>query len=191
MIINGLVAESAAIASLYLLPKDWASSRRIHYSRGVAARAIDPRARRVDTDEGTALPYDRLVLATGARSRVPPIDGFGLPGSFVLRTIDDAVAIQQHVRRERCRTAVIVGVELLDGQVLEADLCLVATGIEPDTALAAAAGLAVGRGVIVDDRLLTSDPHVFAVGDLAEHRGRVYGLWTAGVEQATVAAVNV
>ena len=59
------------------------------------------------------MPYDRLVIATGARPFVPPIDGFGAEGCFVLRTIDDAVQIQQHIRRRRCRTAVVVGGGLL------------------------------------------------------------------------------
>src|SRR2546430_13161189 len=51
---------------------------------------IDPGAQEVVTEDGKSLPYDRLVLATGSHSMVPPIEGFGMPGSFVLRTIDDA-----------------------------------------------------------------------------------------------------
>ena len=41
---------------------------------------------------------------------------------------------------------------------------------------------------MVDDRMRTSDPAIFAAGDVAEHRGRVHGLWPAAVEQAEVAA---
>ena len=61
--------------------------------RGVAATSIDRGARTVELDDGTALGYDHLVLATGARAFVPPIDG--LDGDepprhvHVLRTIDD------------------------------------------------------------------------------------------------------
>ena len=51
--------------------------------------------------DGVRVPYDRVVVATGARPLVPPIEGFGVDGSFVLRTIDDAVQIQQHIRRHR------------------------------------------------------------------------------------------
>ena len=49
-----------------------------------------------------------------------------------------------------------------DGRELPADLLVMATGVRPNTALARAAGLAVGRGVLVDDPMMTSDPHVFA-----------------------------
>jgi nitrite reductase (NADH) large subunit len=79
---------------------------------------------------------------------------------------------------------------LTDGRELPADVFLLAAGIVPETKLAAAAGLRVERGVVVDAQLRTSDPDVFAVGDLAEFDGRVLGLWPAAVEQAEVAAEN-
>ncbi len=78
-----------------------------------------------------------------------------------------------------------------DGRSLTADLLLIATGITPATELALDAGLEVDRGVVVDDALRTSDPAIFAVGDVAQHRHRVLGLWPASVEQARVAAENV
>lgn len=111
--ITRLVSESVSIESLYLNRHDWADSRRIDYRRGVAVTAIDRANREVALADGGCLSYDRVVIATGATPLVPPIDGFGAEGSFVLRTIDDAVQIQQHVRRRRCRTAVIVGAGLL------------------------------------------------------------------------------
>jgi NAD(P)H-nitrite reductase large subunit len=64
----------------------------------------------------------------------------------------------------------------------------VCAGITPNTELAREAGLDVGRGVAVDDMMRTSDHRIFAAGDVAEHRGRVHGLWPAAVEQAEVAA---
>jgi NAD(P)H-nitrite reductase large subunit len=75
-----------------------------------------------------------------------------------------------------------------DGRALPADMLLVCAGITPNTELAAEAGLEVGRGVRVDDGMRTSDPSIFAAGDIAEHRGHVHGLWPAAVEQAEVAA---
>jgi ferredoxin-nitrate reductase len=67
---------------------------------------------------------------------------------------------------------------VLDGrEALPAELVVVATGIRPDVALAAAAGLEVRRGIVVDDALRASAPNVWAVGECAEHRGVVHGLW--------------
>jgi nitrite reductase (NADH) large subunit len=260
MAITRLVSESVSIDSLYLNRRDWAESRRIDYRRGVAATVVDRANAEVETETGERFPYDRLVLATGARPFVPPIEGFGVAGSFALRTIDDAVQIQQHIRGRRCDTAVIVGagllgleaayniaqlgvhvvvldrgpwplsrqldehggallwqmlhdlgieilplseargvldgygvsgVELLDGSTITAQLALVSTGIEPNAQLARAAGLEVAVGVSVDDGMRTSDPHVFAVGDVADHGGRSHGLWPASVEQANVAVQNM
>ena len=111
--IGKLVSESTAIDKLYLMPRDWASARRIRYLRGISATAIDRAKQEVRTDQGESIPYDRLLLATGAQSFVPEIEGFGLEGTFVLRTIDDAVQVQQYIRRRSCRRALIIGGGLL------------------------------------------------------------------------------
>lgn len=59
---------------------------------------------------------------------------------------------------------------LTDGTRLPADVVLAAIGVLPDTRLAAEAGLAVDNGILVDERLATADPHVFAAGDCARFR---------------------
>jgi NADPH-dependent 2,4-dienoyl-CoA reductase/sulfur reductase-like enzyme len=75
--------------------------------------AIDPAARVVavqdDTGEVKRLPYDRLVIGTGAVSTVPPIDGLGLPGVYRLRWMEDGFAVQRHLGEEGPQSAVIVG----------------------------------------------------------------------------------
>lgn len=77
---------------------------------------------------------------------------------------------------------------LKDGSVIPADLVVMSVGIKPSTALAQACGLAVGRGITVDDRMTTSDPAIFALGECAEHRGIAYGLVEPAYEQAEVLA---
>ena len=84
----------------------------------------------------------------------------------------------------------VSGVQLEDGSKRDADLVVVCAGISPNVDLARDAGLKVNRGVVVDDGMRTSDPSVYAAGDVAEHAGRLYGLWPAAVEQAEVAAIN-
>jgi NAD(P)H-nitrite reductase large subunit len=102
-----------------------------------------------------------------------------------IRVIAETTACQL-VGGDRVRRVVCA-----DGLCLDAGLCLVAAGIAPNTELAAAAGLAVRRGVVVDGRLRTSDPHVYAAGDVAEHAGQIAGLWQASIEQARLAAINL
>ncbi|MDR3506571.1 MAG: nitrite reductase large subunit NirB [Caulobacteraceae bacterium] len=70
----------------------------------------------------------------------------------------------------------VSGLQLKDGRVLPCNLLVMAVGIRPNAALARAAELAVGRGVVVDDQMRTCDPAVFAIGECAEHRGIAYGL---------------
>ncbi|MCB2014509.1 MAG: nitrite reductase large subunit NirB [Sphingobium sp.] len=79
-------------------------------------------------------------------------------------------------------TAEIVGdgkveaVRLKDGTEIPADIVVMAVGIRPNVALAKEAGLAVGRGIQVDDDMVTSDADILAVGECVEHDGNVYGL---------------
>jgi NAD(P)H-nitrite reductase large subunit len=53
-----------------------------------------------------------------------------------------------------------------------------------------AAGIKVKRGIVVDDRMQTSAPGIYAAGDVAEHDGRVLGLWPIAAKQGEVAALN-
>jgi nitrite reductase [NAD(P)H] large subunit len=100
-------------------------------------------------------------------------------GARVLRTELETMGMQVVMPAE---TASILGngrveaIELRDGRILDADLVVVACGIRPATALARECGLAVQRGIVVDDRMQTSDPAIFAVGECTEHRGVLYGI---------------
>jgi nitrite reductase (NADH) large subunit len=82
----------------------------------------------------------------------------------------------------------VEGVELTDGRRLDADAVIFAAGIRPNIALAKEAGIAVNRGVVVDDHLQTAATDIFALGECAEHRGICYGLVEPAYEQARVLA---
>ncbi|MGR4879140.1 NAD(P)/FAD-dependent oxidoreductase [Streptomyces sp. LARHCF249] len=239
--------------------------------RGVRAVRIDRADRTVHCDDGAALAYDTLVLATGSNPVLPPLRGLFEPegrelpdGVHAFRTMDDCLALSEAVRpgvravvigggllgvsaaralaargaqvvlaqqserlmerqlnadasallathltdlgieiHTECRVRglsvsaaaprptarrKVTGVELADGYRLDADLVVLACGVRPRTGLAQAAGLDVRKGVVVDDRLRTSDPRIHAIGDCAEHAGQVYGLAGAALEQAEVLA---
>ncbi|MEI6213699.1 MAG: FAD-dependent oxidoreductase [Desulfuromonadales bacterium] len=84
----------------------------------------------------------------------------------------------------------VQGVVLENGQLLPADLVIITVGVRPNSYLARQAGLTVHRGIVVDDRMFTSDPHILAAGDVTEHRGALYGIWPAGYAQGAVAGCN-
>jgi nitrite reductase (NADH) large subunit len=85
----------------------------------------------------------------------------------------------------------VSGVRLKDGRKIPADLVVMAVGVRPNSDLAHASGLAVARGVVVDDAMRTSDPHIFAVGECVEHRGLCYGLVAPLYDMAKVLADNL
>ncbi|MFI9722143.1 NAD(P)/FAD-dependent oxidoreductase [Streptomyces sp. NPDC052396] len=88
-------------------------------------------------------------------------------------------------------TGRVTAVELADGRRLETDLVVLACGVRPRTGLARAAGLRVRQGIVVDDRLATSAPGVYAIGDCAEHRGVVHGLAGPAWAQADALAARL
>jgi nitrite reductase (NADH) large subunit len=257
--ISRLVYGRSAMQGLYLLPEQWYDEHQIIAWLNTVVSRIDPGSKRVFLATGDTLPYDRLILAMGSNSALPPVEGFGRPGSFVLRSASDAMLIRAYAQEHGCRDAVVAGGGLLgleaghslhelglrvtvlergarllskqidehcselvhghfarigmqvlyraesegltgedrvrgivlkDGRTLRCDVFLAAVGIRPNIELAREAGISVNRGVVVDDRMETSVPGVFAAGDVAEHDGRVLGLWPIAAKQGEVAALN-
>ena len=82
----------------------------------------------------------------------------------------------------------VEAVEFKDGRTIAAEMVVVAVGIKPNAELANAAGLAVNRGIVVDDHLSSNTADIFAIGECAEHRGVCYGLVEPAYEQARVLA---
>lgn len=116
------------------------------------------------------------------------VDALG--GQFLRRAIERLgieVAVGARatgvVGEDRVEAVVLDG-----GRAIPADLVVLACGIRPRVDAAVASGLAIGRGILVDDRLATTQPDVFAVGECAEHDGQVYGIVEPIWEQCTVLA---
>ena len=243
---------------IFAFPEGWAEKQGIALRLGATATRIRGAERTVETAEGASVPYDVLLLATGARPLRPPVIGTDKKGVFVMRTLDDADVLIGLLRENR--RAVVLGggllgleiarairgrgaevrvVEFFDrllprqldagaaailkgqiersgivvqlgavareilgeegvrglrfesGDEVEADAVVIAAGIAPEIGLALDAGLKVGRGIVVDDRMRTSADGIFAAGDAAEHAGRIYGIIPAAFEQARVAAHNM
>lgn len=82
----------------------------------------------------------------------------------------------------------VCAVKFKDGDVIPADLVVMAAGIRPNSDLAESAGIACNRGVLVNDTMQTYEPRVYAIGECASHRGIAYGLVAPLFEQAKVCA---
>ncbi|HEX7548823.1 MAG TPA: FAD-dependent oxidoreductase, partial [Candidatus Methylomirabilis sp.] len=249
---------------LSLRPPDYAQRMGARMLLGRRAAQIEADA--LVLDDGTRLPFDRLLLATGSRAAIPDIEGIDTPGVFPLKTMADALRIREQlpgarhavilggglicllvvhallkvglsvsiaVSSDRLLTRMLdeeasallqhrlaeAGVRILTrtdvarivgnegkvrsvmtaaGDVLPADLVILAKGIRPDIDLARAGGLATGRGVLVDEYLRTSRPGVFAAGDCAEApdmlvpgKKTIPGTWFEAVAQGESAGANM
>lgn len=228
--------KSAADSSLPLKGEAFYATAGIDLQLGAAAQRIDRDRRELVLADGRRIPYDHLVLATGARNRLPPVTGLdparvlelrtlaharvltarlpglrrvavigggfiGLEVAALLRQRDITVEVVEAAGRlmgrvlspamsdafrifhERMGTRLHLGVTageiaargqgfaltLSDGRVLEADAVVMAAGVVPNVELAASAGLSVDNGIVVDDRLLTADPAISAIGDCAAY----------------------
>ncbi|UFS66912.1 nitrite reductase large subunit NirB [Paracoccus denitrificans] len=143
-----------------------------------------------------------LEAAAGMAARGARVTVVHLMGHLMERQLDPAAGylLQRDLERRgikvHCKgaTKAILGhgqaeaVLLEDGTVHPADLVCMAVGIRPEVRLANDAHLEVERGIVVDDALRTSDPHIFALGECVEHRGQVFGLVAPLYDQAKVLA---
>ncbi|MFI9805587.1 NAD(P)/FAD-dependent oxidoreductase [Streptomyces sp. NPDC052301] len=142
-----------------------------------AARALAVRGAQVVLAQQSERLMERQLDPDASRLVLRHLTGLGVE-----------VHTECRVRDVRCLAGAVRSVEMADGYALDADLVVLACGVHPRTGLAEQAGLAVHRGVLVDDRLRTSDPHIHALGDCARHEGTVYGLAAPALEQADVLA---
>lgn len=131
-----------------------------------------------------------LEAAHGLSLRGMKVTVLHLPGTLMERQLDEAAGWMLKTALEARGQTVLTqadtaeifgqgkveGVRLKDGRDIPASLVVMAVGIRPCIGLARAAGLEVGRGIKVDDHMMTSDPAIFAVGECVEHDGNVYGL---------------
>jgi len=234
---KGYLAGTEEESSLFVHDLDWYEQNAVELRSGCDVAGIDARERRIRLSDGPTVPYDGLLLATGAQPRRLMVPGEELPQVHHVRTLDDSARLRHalverdtpHVvligagwigmevaatarqlgaqvtvvgrqaiplagaigeelgevfqrRHERAgvrfrmsedvRAIVgsagrVSGVMLASGELLPADLVVVAIGVQPETELARGAGLAVGRSILVDRELRTTDPSIWAAGDAA------------------------
>ncbi|MBI4984132.1 MAG: FAD-dependent oxidoreductase [Rhodocyclales bacterium] len=228
------------------------------------AAAVDSAAGAVRLADGRALPYDRLLIATGSVPSREAIEGIDLPGVHTCWTLADARAIMAQVRPGtrivqmgagfvgciivqglvsrgaqltilvrsgrmvsrmmppkagdmiarwcESRGVRILGktqaarierdggalkVTLTTGETLPADVYLSVVGVKPGIDFLDGSGVAIATGIVVDARMRTNVPGIYAAGDVAESRDRLYGKYQINaiqpnaVEQARIAAINM
>jgi nitrite reductase (NADH) large subunit len=118
-------------------------------------------------------------------------------GGGMLRRKIEALGVRVHTGKNTMNIAVGSNarhcMNFTDGSSLEADVIVFSAGIRPRDELARAAGLAIGErgGIVIDDNCRTSDPNIYAIGECALWRGRIFGLVAPGYDMARVVAAAV
>ena len=121
----------------------------------------------------------RQMDEEGAQILQTKMEGMGF--SFFLNGQSDEILGKEKVE----------GVRLKDGRTVEGQMVIISAGVRPNIQLAKGIGLETKNGIIVNDRLETKNEGIFAAGDVAEHRGRVYGIWPAAQRQGEIAGINM
>jgi len=85
----------------------------------------------------------------------------------------------------------IDGIRLKSGVIIDCQAIIIAVGTVPNIEIAREAGLTCNRGVLVDEYLQTNDPSVYAIGEVAEFKGFLYGITAAAEQQAAIVAKHL
>lgn len=232
--------------------------RELHHLQALSVRYLNRRALKVHAradggevalDDGTQLPYDRLLVATGSSPLPPPLPGIDLPGVLSCWTLDDARQIaaklvpgarvvmlgagfvagvcMKSLVGSGARLSVVAGrsgqilrsmmtplgssilqrwlesrgvdvitqgkslrIEpgprlVMDTRTIDADLIILATGVQPNVAFLEGTGVEIRSGVVVDEHMRTSVPGIYAAGDVAQGRDFSTGQWIVHALQPT------
>lgn len=251
--------------SVFVVKEDFYREKNIRFLGGKTVSEVRTREKAVLLETGEEIPYDRLLIASGARPRDLSVPGADLDGVVYLRTLDQAEDIIRRGRKARVAVALgggLLGVEMarafnemglrthyliredrfwpqmLDaagsglvekvlegkgillhkeegieeilgekgkmrgvrttsGKELEGDLLGVAIGVVSNLDFLEGSGLETDRGIIVDHRLRSNFPEIYAAGDVAQALDRASGehrivtSWLNAQRQGEIAGVNM
>ena len=256
--LNEYIAGDITEEKLLAKKEDWYREQNITLRLKTRIVGADAQKKVVVTEGGEELAYDRLLIATGSHSFVPPIKGSDKKGVFALRDVKDARDISRFAKsaeeviligggllgleagnalrklgkkimvveffprllprqldvdgaarlqkimegmgfsfRLGAKTQEITGDDKASGALLEGgetlsgQMVVISAGVRPNLELAEPLGLKTDKGIVVDERLRTNQPDIYAAGDVAEFRGMPYGIWPAAMEQGKIAGMNM
>ena len=251
------LSEDEILNKIYLHKKHWYNDHQIDLRLGEQVTKIDRENKVIETLNNEKIQYDKLILAMGSHSFIPPIENSDYQGVFTLRNIGDADRIKAYAANSK--NAIVIGggllgleaadelkalglqvtvielanrllprqvdlmgakileaairehgielltgnavkmvigkhkaegVQLMDGRKLATDMVIISAGVVSDGTIAHDAELAYERSIVVNEHMQTSDPYIYAAGDVAQHGDKNYAIWPEAVEQGMVAGAN-
>jgi len=253
------LSDDLKLEEILLFPKEYYEENNISLHLNTEITKIVPSAKAIYDNKGSAIKYDKLIIATGARCFVPPIPGADLPEVLTLRNFCDFTALKSLIEKGAEKVVIIggglLGLEMANSltnlgvkvtvlemaprilprqldvtgseiltkiiynsqvivrknvyageivgdvkvrgvaihknNIIDCDAVIFSAGIRSNIELAAAAGIDVNRGIIVDDKMQTSLADIYAVGDCVSFSNAVTGLWEPAIEQGRVAGAHI
>lgn len=243
---------------ILLQKKEWYKNNHVNIHVHTKVVSIDTNNKKVKLDNDKEIEYTKLLLANGAKNRIPPITGIDKKGVFSLRTLQDARNILETIDDESkilnigggiqgletawilsqdgkkviiaellsrlmpkqldekasdilekaikqqdidillsIQLEEIIGRNNIEGfrtkeqEKIDCDGVLYSIGIMPNIDILKNSGITTNKGIIVDEKMATNIPDVFAAGDIVELDGKVFGLWNMAIEQGKVAGYNI
>jgi nitrite reductase (NADH) large subunit len=256
--LNEYISGDITEEQLSAKKEDWYRDQNISLKLKTRIVGADPQKKVAVTKDEEELAYERLLIATGSHSFIPPIKGSEKEGVFALRDVKDARDISAYAKniedviligggllgleagnalRKLGKKIMVVeffprllprqldvdgagrlqkimegmgfsfrlgaktqeitgddkasGVLLEGGETLSGQMIVISAGVRPNLELADPLGLKTDKGIVVDERLQTNQPDIYAAGDVAEFRGMPYGIWPAAMEQGKIAGINI
>jgi nitrite reductase (NADH) large subunit len=252
--ISGDISETQLVAK----KATWYEDRNISLKLKTRIVEVKLQEKIAIAEDSQRFAFDRLLIATGSHSFVPPIKGSENKGVFALRDIQDARNISAYAKnvediiligggllgleaghalmkmgkrimvveffprllprqldmdgarrlqevmermgfsfylgaktQEITGDGQVSGILLEGGEALSGGMVVVSAGVRPNMVLAERLALSIDKGIVVDEHLQTSQPDIFAAGDVAEYKGMPYGIWPAAMEQGKIAGINM
>lgn len=265
-LISYLLAGKIEEERMFYKGRDFYERYNVRAKLGESAEALDAEGGMVYSSKGEAIPFDKLLIATGGKPIVPPLPGRELKGVFTFTTIDDAKAIERYIREEKVERVVIIGggliglkameallgwgvkitvveladrilgltldrkasaivqsaleregvriitrntageirgkgkveeVVLRDGEILPAQMVVIAIGVAPAVQFLLDSGVKINRGIVVNERMETNIANIFAAGDVVEldnitsGRKQPIAIWPNATIGGAVAGANI
>ena len=256
--LNEYIAGDIPEQDLIAKKETWYLEKDIELKTGTRITGAESSEKVVVTKDKKRVPYDRLLIATGSHSFIPPISGADRKGVFAIRSVQDARDISGWVQnieyvvligggllgletgnalRKLGKRVMVVeffprllprqldldganrlqgimegmgfsfrlgakteeitggdqvrGVRLEGGEELSAEMVVISAGVRPNLEMAESLGVDQDKGIVVNEKLKTNRPDVYAAGDVAAFKGMPYGIWPAAMEQGKLAGINM
>lgn len=266
-LLKDLLGGARDAQSLNFAGEDFFDKRGIEFLPCKKVVSVHPRQKTVLTQDGEKIAFDKLLIATGAKPALPPVENLSRGRQvFTLRSLEDAEMIIDAAEPDRKAVVLggglvgleaaealalqgvkvtvieqaerilhlqldsfaasryaelfrshgveiitgqraakirldeqsnVLGVELEDQSYLPCNLIIAAAGVKPQTDLLSDTGIAVQRGIVVDRRMRTSIPDIYAAGDVCESLDILTGqvsptpIWPAAIKQGRIAGLNM